>query len=276
MWPSGMMTSLTSGLPSRETWTNGPAFTFSPPSASHTRAFWRLAVVQTPMVGCPLTVTAEIGTWIAIECTFRWLVALTPAAAGQLGQPERGVQVLERPQVAQVEDRAQVDVEGLGALAGEHADPAAQAVHGRRRPGWRSPAWTAARCCTAGRPGRCRARAPGRWAGDRVGLAAVPVRAASDSIGPVLYRNVSGSAHRGGEAELVGDVGPAVAVVVDVDLVQHIVAELVEVRAARRPLQRDVVGDQGDRVRLIRADERVHVGAVGHRVLGDFRCLAVR
>jgi hypothetical protein len=25
-------------------------------------------------------VTAEIGTWIAIECTFRWLVAFTPAA----------------------------------------------------------------------------------------------------------------------------------------------------------------------------------------------------
>jgi hypothetical protein len=61
-----------------------------------------------------------------------------------------------------------------------------------------------------------------------------------------------------------------------VDLVQDVVAELVEVRAARRSLQRDVVGDQGDGVGVIRADERVDVGAIGHRVLGDFRCLAMR
>ena len=34
------------------------------------------------MVGCPFLVTDEIGTWIAIECTFRLLVAFTPGAAG--------------------------------------------------------------------------------------------------------------------------------------------------------------------------------------------------
>ena len=68
----------------------------------------------------------------------------------------------------------------------------------------------------------------------------------------------------------------AVAVVVDVDLVQHVVAELVEVRAAGRRLQRDVVGDQRDRVRLVRADERVEVGAVGDRVLGDLGRFAMR
>ena len=44
----------------------------------------------------------------------------------QAGDVERGVQVLERPQVGQVEDRAQVDVEGFGPLPGEHPDPATQ------------------------------------------------------------------------------------------------------------------------------------------------------
>jgi hypothetical protein len=77
------------------------------------------------------------------------------------------------------------------------------------------------------------------------------------------------------EAELIGDVRLAVPVVVDVDLVQHVVAELVEVRPARGQLQRHVVSDQGDGVGRIRADERVYVGAVGYRVLGDFRGLAV-
>ena len=72
---------MTSGLPSRDTCRNGPLSTFSPWSASHSRTRWRLAVVHTPMVGWPLRVTAEIGTWIAIECTFTLLVALTPGAA---------------------------------------------------------------------------------------------------------------------------------------------------------------------------------------------------
>ena len=85
--PSGMSTSLTSGLPSRDTCRHGPQFTVSPASASQSVTRWRLAVVHTPMVGCPLIVTAEIGTWIAIECTFRWLVALTPGALGRPGRP---------------------------------------------------------------------------------------------------------------------------------------------------------------------------------------------
>ena len=75
-----MITSLNSGLPSRETCRNGPVFTVSPWSASHSVTRWRLAVVHTPMVGWPEIVNAETGTWIAIECTFRWLVAFTPAA----------------------------------------------------------------------------------------------------------------------------------------------------------------------------------------------------
>jgi hypothetical protein len=76
---------------------------------------------------------------------------------------------------------------------------------------------------------------PAGYHGDVVGLAAVPVRAAQrlDRAG-VVQEGVR-VAHRGPEAELVGDVGAAVTVVVDVDLVEHVVAELVEVRPAGRP-----------------------------------------
>ena len=67
-----------SGLPSRDTWVQGPLKVPPALSSANTRARWRLAVVHTPIVGCPLMVSAEIGTWIAMECTFRPLVAFTP------------------------------------------------------------------------------------------------------------------------------------------------------------------------------------------------------
>ena len=88
-WPSGISTSLTSGLARRDTWWNGPDMTLVLVSASHTLARWRLAVVHTPITE-PLSVTlpcglpdsrSPVGTWIAIECTFSCAVALTPAAA---------------------------------------------------------------------------------------------------------------------------------------------------------------------------------------------------
>ena len=63
--------------------------------------------------------------------------------------------------------------------------------------------------------------------------------------------------------------------VVDVDRVDDVLAERVEVRPARRLLERDVVGDDRDRVRLVRATERVDVRVVRDRVLADQRGLAV-
>src|ERR1700733_12610000 len=76
--PSGTISSLNSGLPSRETCFQGPLLTL-PPSSPKTEALWRLALVQTPIVGFFLVVPSEeIGTLIAMVCTFRWLVALTP------------------------------------------------------------------------------------------------------------------------------------------------------------------------------------------------------
>jgi hypothetical protein len=73
------MTSLNSGLPSRDTCAKGPLWKEPLPS-SDTRTRWRLALVHTPIVGRPFTVRSEIGTWIAMECTFRRSVAFTPGA----------------------------------------------------------------------------------------------------------------------------------------------------------------------------------------------------
>jgi hypothetical protein len=104
---------------------------------------------------------------------------------------------------------------------------------------------------------------------DRVELPAVPVGAVQrqDRAGVVQER--ARVAQPGVEPEPVRHVGPAVPVVVDVDLVADVVAELVEGRATRGLLERHVVGYQGHRARPVRADERVDVGAVGDRILGD-------
>ena len=72
------------------------------------------------------------------------------------------------------------------------------------------------------------------------------------------------------EPELVGDVGVGVVVVVDMDLVEDVVAELVEVRPTGGLLEGHVIGDYRDRAGVIGADEGVKVGAVGDGVLGDF------
>ncbi len=98
------MTSLKSGLPSRDTWVKGPLTKPAVVSSAETLARWRLALVQTPIVGRPLRVRWEIGTWIAMECTYgaprqagRRLVVIGGAARGQArvivgrhGSPFRG------------------------------------------------------------------------------------------------------------------------------------------------------------------------------------------
>ena len=90
--PIGTITSLNSGLPSRETWTQPPDSTVAP-FASRTSDFCRLAAAQTPTtefrelgsVGlAPPTVRSVFGTLIAIVCTPNALVALTPGALAML------------------------------------------------------------------------------------------------------------------------------------------------------------------------------------------------
>src|SRR5207244_1764054 len=71
------------------------------------------------------------------------------------------------------------------------------------------------------------------------------------------------------EAKLVVDLADPISVVVDVNRVQHIVAELKEVRATRRSLEGNVISNQRYRVWLVRANKRVHVGIVRNWVLGD-------
>jgi len=171
----------------------------------------------------------------------------------------------------------EVDVEALGPLAREHLDAAADGVHGLV--GERVVVRGRQRADVARRAGQVRAdhRALAVLdAGHVVELAAVPVRAVERQDRADVVEERVGIAQPGLEVERVGDVVLAVAAVVDVDLVEDVVAERVEVGAARRALQRDVVGDQRDRVGPVGADERVDVGAIGDRILRDLRCFAVR
>ena len=197
--------------------------------------------------------------------------ALGHLAEPGVGQTEGVVVLLEGPKVAQVEDGAQVDVEALGPLTGEDGGSRGDAGGGRGHQGrvvgggeWPD---------VARRAGDARAQhLAGTALGDpghRVGLPAVPVGAGQRTDRPGVVEEGVGVGDLAGELELVGDVGIAVAVVVDVDLVEHVVTELVEVGTAVGGLQRDVVGDEGDGVWCVGADERVQVGGVGDGVLGD-------
>ena len=77
------------------------------------------------------------------------------------------------------------------------------------------------------------------------------------------------------EAELIRQVVLCVAVVVDMDLITDVIVEAIEVRPARRLLERYVVGDDRDRIRLIRAHEGINIRIVGSWIAADERRLAV-
>jgi len=112
---------------------------------------------------------------------------------------------------------------------------------------------------------------------DAVGLRPVPVRVrpVCESDRQLRVQERVRVDSRRVEPELVPDVVLAVPVVVDLDLVEDAVVEAVEVRPAGRRFERDVVRDHRDRVRVVRADERVQVGVVRPRVLADQRRLCV-
>ena len=77
------------------------------------------------------------------------------------------------------------------------------------------------------------------------------------------------------ELEPVGDLGPAVAGPVEVDVVAGRRRELVVHRPGRRILRGDPVRDDRQHVRPVDAPERVQVGVVRRRILRDQRRLAV-
>ena len=108
-----------------------------------------------------------------------------------------------------------------------------------------------------------------------VGLTHVEIRIVERGDRPGVVQEGALVLDAGLEAELVDDVVLGVAVVVDVDSIEHVIAELVEVRAASGRLERDPVRDQGDGVRCVRAHEGVGVSVVRQRIGGDERRLAV-
>ena len=187
------------------------------------------------------------------------------------------MKILERTQGAQVEDGAQVDVEPFGSLAGEHRAVTGQRVHGLR--GEVLVVRSAARADVDRRDGQPGGeqlrRVPAGDPRHRVVLRAVPgvVGDRGDRPGVVEERVLV--ADRGLEPELVGDVGPGAGPVGDVDLVEDVVAELVEVGATVGLLQGDEVRYEGDLVGVVGTDKRVDVGVVGYGVFGDLGCLAV-
>ncbi len=200
----------------------------------------------------PSFVRFLIGICIAIVWTFSVASGSTLAAVSRRDQ----VQVLERTEVAEVEDRAEVDEEAVVPLAGEHRLPGRQRVDGRLRE--RRVVRSRPRPDVARRRRQtvCRSRFGLRPDLGRdhlrhvVELALVPVRVVERVDRPGVVEERVRVAQLGVEPELVGDVGPRVAVVVDVDRVDDVVAELEEVRPAGRILERDVVRDDRDRVGL--------------------------
>jgi len=66
-------------------------------------------------------------------------------------------------------------------------------------------------------------------------------------------------------------VAPAIPDVVDVELVTDVIAESIEVRAARRILERHVVRHEDHVVRVVGGLKGVQIGVVGERVLRDQR-----
>ena len=121
------------------------------PLALRVRIFWRLAVAHTPRtasgsfgpVGSAWSlVSCWSGTWMAIEFV---LNPPTPSTPG-CGRQRDGVEGVERSEPGQIEDRAEVDEEGVVALAGEELGAVAERLDRARPRGRRSPASSAARC----------------------------------------------------------------------------------------------------------------------------------
>src|SRR5204863_2307735 len=181
-------------------------------------------------------------------------------------------EVLEGAQVAEVEDRPQVDEEPLVPLPGEDPLAGLQAVN--RRPRELRIVRRGPRPDVAGRRRQVAAQDPRPtvlvvYPDDLVELPAIPARAveARDLAGVVEERLRVPKPRL--EPEPVLDLRLAIAVVVDVDGVANVVAELEEIRPTGRILERHIVGDDRDRVRLVRADERVTVRVVGDRIAAD-------
>src|SRR5437899_693855 len=106
--------------------------------------------------------------------------------------------------------------------------------------------------------------------GHRIELSLIPIRIIQEGDRSGIVQEGVRIAHVRLETELVGDVLDRISVIVDFDLIEDIIAELIEVWPAIRSLQGNVVGDQGDGVWLVRADKRVDISIISYRVLRNF------
>src|SRR5262245_45755348 len=184
------------------------------------------------------------------------------------------MRAVERPEAEEVEDRAQVDLERLVPLAGEDLAAVRERVH--RRGGQRLVVGRRARADVDRRRREVAAqhRRHAVVAADHaIALPDVEVRVVERGDGPRVVEERIGVLDLRPERELVRDLRLPVPVVVDVDVVEDVVAELVEVRPSRRLLERDEVGDEHDLVGLLGVHEGVDVGVVRARVLADERRL---
>ena len=129
---AGSITSLTSGLPSRETCTHGPPASARrwPRPSSASCAGSRRSTRRAPRLPSSgrwgpsrRLVSREIGIWIAIV----WMFSFLQLVNARRRRCRDQVQVLERPQVAEVERRAEVDEEAVLPLPGEHGLAASRA-----------------------------------------------------------------------------------------------------------------------------------------------------
>ena len=183
------------------------------------------------------------------------------------------------PEVDEVEDRAEIDVEALGAGAREDHRVVVDRVGDVRRVAARKRLRTGVvrrleQVRAEQRAGRLVRRGAVALL-DRVRVVHVLVGVVGGGHGSRVLQERAPVAHVAGELDAVDVVLERVAVGVDVELVADVLAEVREVRAARRLLERDPVGDEDEAGRVGRVAEEVDVRVVGDRIVGDAGRLAV-
>ncbi len=211
----------------------------------------------------------------------------------------RGAQERQRlaPQIGGVEHRAEIDIESLGALAGENFDAGRRIGenslgrelfvlrHGRRadvgRHGDQSLALVQLGAFFAAHLGHRVGLAPGQpfgagsvETGDALRGGDRNARIAD--VGEGKFELAEKRPVLGFEAKLVDDVfRPAVEVVIDVEAVEHLVVEVEIVRPVGGILAGDDVHDEDGFSRILPAPKRVGVGVVRRGIERDQRRFAM-
>ena len=105
--------------------------------------------------------------------------------------------------------------------------------------------------------------------GHSVELLAVPVRVIERSDGPDIVEEGGRRFHLHFAGQRIGNVGPGVAVVIDIEVIERRVVPLVVIGAAFRSFKRNPGADQDDIVLILRGEKDIGVGVVRIRIFGD-------